>query len=189
MLRTLGYATAIVAALAGGIFFALASYSTINDSPLFKADMIVVLGSRANPDGTVTPVLKSRVDRGIELWKDGMAPKILVTGGAVANAQIEAVAMARYAMEQGVPEDAIVVEPRARNTRDNAKLSAQMLGRKQLGGHIILVTSAYHTRRATGLFKEQEFSVQTVAVPYPPESNLFDKLHYLAHEIGATLLR
>ncbi len=189
LLRIAVLASLAMLALAAAGFYGMAQYYTVNDTSLRKADAIIVLGSHANADGTLTPVLRSRVMRGVELWKDGYAPKMIVTGGAVANAQIEALAMARYAMEQGVPQSAIIVEPKARSTAENAKLSARILSREKLGDHIILVTSAYHMRRALGLFTAQNLSAQSVAVPYPDESGVADKIRYLMHESGGFVLR
>lgn len=182
----LALATAGSLALVG--FLAIASILTVNDAPLAKADVILVLGTAANSDGTPTPMLRSRIERGVALWKEGLAPKLLVTGGAVANAQIEAMSMARYAIAQGVPENAILVEPKARSTRDNAKLAAALIEKSGIGKHVILVTSAYHTRRGRALLTQNGLEVQSVAVPYPAESGAMDYIHYLVHEVGAGVL-
>jgi uncharacterized SAM-binding protein YcdF (DUF218 family) len=73
---------------------------------------------------------------------------------------IEAEAMARAATELGVPRRDIIVEGTARNTQESARAVKRVLKSKR----IFLVTSAYHMKRAEGLFKKQGFDV----FPRPP---------------------
>src|ERR1700754_50239 len=46
-----------------------------------KADIAVVLGNRVEPDSTLSPELESRVDKALELYRDGRVPRIMVSGG------------------------------------------------------------------------------------------------------------
>jgi len=176
-------ALALFALFCGLTLWMFAGYCVVNDTPLKKADVIIVLGAKANEDGTLSPTLASRMDAGISLWKAGYAPYLLVTGNAVANRQVEALAMAAYAKANGVAPRAIIIEPRAHDTRENAAYAAIAMGQKKLRSAII-VTSRYHTHRAQLLFAAQQIPAQYVAVEYPPDVGVGGRLYALLHEAG-----
>src|SRR5688500_7244877 len=92
------------------------------ETALRRADASVVLGNRPPLDerGEVAPETRRRVERGVALFRRGLAPILIVTGGRAPDGSIEADVMARYARSLGVPEDAIRREPRARDTAENA---------------------------------------------------------------------
>src|SRR5215213_11866125 len=74
------------------------------------ADAIVVLGA-AQYVGRPSPVLRARLDHGIDLWKRGMAAQLIVTGGTgPGDTTSEAAVGRRYAIKQGVPASAILLE-------------------------------------------------------------------------------
>lgn len=122
------------------------------------ADVIVVLGGGVAPlptDGSA-PDLWSSADRywlGARLHRSGRAPLVLASGGNVWSGHgTEALAMQVLLTEFGVPEDAVELEERSRNTRENARFSAShpaLAG----GRRIILVTSAFHMQRAMLAFR------------------------------------
>jgi uncharacterized SAM-binding protein YcdF (DUF218 family) len=114
----------------------------IRDAP-GPADAIVILGA---PTG---PVLDERVLAGLALWRAGAAPKICVTGGA-SRGCVEADAMAEALRAHGVPDDALIVEPTARTTAENAARVAALLAP---GAVVWLVSQPFHLRRARWLFR------------------------------------
>lgn len=63
--------------------------------------------------------MKCRVEKAAELWKARRVEYLLMSGGAVKNAYVEAEVMKRYAMELGVPEQYIVEEKEADCTYRN----------------------------------------------------------------------
>ena len=78
------------------------------------ADAIVVLGA-AQYDGRPSPVLTARLDHALDLWKQGLAPVIVVTGGKRPGDRFtEATASANYLLERGVPDDKILREVQGR---------------------------------------------------------------------------
>src|SRR5689334_18852718 len=80
------------------------------------ANAIVVLGA-AQWDGRPSPVLKARVDHAVGLWRRGLAPILVMTGGrGQGDTTSEAAVERRYAISLGVPSAAIRVEPDSRNT-------------------------------------------------------------------------
>ncbi len=109
------------------------------------AHAIVVLGA-AQYDGRPSPVLRARVDHAVALWRRGLAPVLITTGGrGVGDTTTEAAVERRYAMKHGVPDSAILVEPESRSTRESLRNVAGMLGRD--ARDVILVSDPFHMLR------------------------------------------
>ena len=90
-------------------------------------DAIVVLGQPADADGNPTPEVLSAVTEAVREYERGVAPRIIFTGGAVANRFVEAKVMARTAEAQGIPHSAVLLEPQARDTIENACYSTRLM--------------------------------------------------------------
>ena len=82
-------------------------------------DVLIVLGSPADRDGNPSPHQLARVTEAVHEYERGVAPRILFTGGAVANRFVEARVMARTAEAQGIPASAVLEDPAARDTMEN----------------------------------------------------------------------
>jgi len=81
-----------------------------------KADAIVVLGA-AQYGGRPSPVLKSRLDHALNLYKSARAPRVVLTGGRRPGDLIsEAAAGRRYLVRRGIPNDAMMLEPEGRTS-------------------------------------------------------------------------
>jgi uncharacterized SAM-binding protein YcdF (DUF218 family) len=145
-----------------------------------NADAIVVLGGAVSPpEAPRSDVdLGSAADRvwhAARLYHAGKAPLIVLSGGSdpAVNAMSEAEAMQLFLRDLGVPDSAMLLETRSRNTRENARYSAQLLDARKMH-HILLVTSALHMDRAMGQFLGQGLEVtpavtDVVAVPMPAD--------------------
>lgn len=108
----------------------------------------------------------SRIATAAKLFKLQKAARIIVTSGiayerADGTTRTEADDMRELLIESGVPGDAITVENRAQNTKENAYFSAKLLAQIP-AKEILLVTSAYHTKRATELFRATGLTVHPV---------------------------
>jgi uncharacterized SAM-binding protein YcdF (DUF218 family) len=90
-------------------------------------DAILVLGTPADSDGNPTPEMLDRVSEAVREYERGIAPRLILTGGAAHNRFVEAEAMARVAQAQGVPASVILEEPYAQDTIQNACYSASIL--------------------------------------------------------------
>src|SRR5262245_5765193 len=66
-----------------------------------KFDTIIVLGTPSKADGTPSPEQRERVLEGVREWRAGIAPYLIMTGGAAHNKWTEAHSMAVYAQQQG----------------------------------------------------------------------------------------
>lgn len=92
-----------------------------------RADAIVIFGARVNPGGQASPVLRARTRHAFNLWKKGLAPVIVCTGGVGTHPPAEAVVSRQLLEEWGVPKQAIRVDDKSTSTRENARNAAALL--------------------------------------------------------------
>ncbi len=135
-----------------------------------RADVIVLLGgmTRGVVPGADLPDLSGSVDRlfhAAALYRAGKAPVLLLTGGNAPGYEAEALSMKHMLLAMGIPDEVLLLEDRSRNTRQNARYSAAVLRDRQVRS-ILLVTSAYHMRRAKLEFERQGFEVLPAATDY-----------------------
>jgi uncharacterized SAM-binding protein YcdF (DUF218 family) len=114
-----------------------------------RFDVLIVLGYPADADGNPTPMELERVTEAVDEYERGVAPRMIITGGAAHNQYVEADVMARVAEAQGIPASAIVEERTALDTMQNACDSLKIM---RLHGweSAEVVSSASHLPR-TGL--------------------------------------
>jgi uncharacterized SAM-binding protein YcdF (DUF218 family) len=94
------------------------------------ADAIVVLGA-AQYDGRPSPVFEARLEHAVQLWHSGIAKAFVVTGGKLEGDRTTEAAVARaYAIEHGVPEDAIFGEDTAHNTLTSLRAVRDQLDKR-----------------------------------------------------------
>jgi len=112
------------------------------------ADAMIVLGAGINMDGLPRATLRFRLDRAADLYEQGYAPTVIVTGGQGDDEPMpEAYAMRNYLVERGVPETAILCDPDSYNTKENLVNAQAIMGAKGLNTALI-VTSDFHLWRA-----------------------------------------
>lgn len=134
----------------------------VEDLP--AADAIVLLGGGMTPPVAplVYPELLGAGDRAwhaARLYRAGKAPVVIPSGVSEERASVP------FLRDLGVPAEAIRVEGASRNTDENARFTAALLAR--LGGHrVLLVTSAWHMRRARLLFERAGVDVIPAAADY-----------------------
>jgi len=118
-----------------------------------------------------------RFEGGVDLIQAGKAPLLIFTGGWVPwipNAKPEGEILAQRAVRLGVPKDKILVTGKAQNTQEEATAVSQLCGRGLVVGRkprIILVTSAFHMRRAEMLFRKSGFEVTPFPVDFQTSKN------------------
>ena len=117
------------------------------------SDAIVVLGA-AQYDGRPSPVLAARLDHALALYEEGIAPRIVVTGGRQEGDRFtEATAAANYLHDHGVPDDAILRETTGRSSWESLSASARFLKQDGLD-QVVLVSDPYHAARIDAIASE-----------------------------------
>ena len=145
-----------------------------------------------------------RLTNALWLWRAGRVRHILVSGGSGAmlkKAHTEAADLITLLHLAGVPDSVIIKEDRSRNTRENALFTKQILAARPELDTLILVTSAFHQRRALGCFAEvglhpQPFpagflSTDRAATPdywLMPNVDALSRWSQLLHEIAGYLI-
>jgi uncharacterized SAM-binding protein YcdF (DUF218 family) len=127
-------------------------------------DVLIVLGYPADADGNPTPTELARVTEAVNEYERGVAPKMIFTGGAAHNQFVEAEVMARVAEAQGIPAGAIVQEPTARDTIQNACDSLRIMQRHGWESAEV-VSSASHLPRAGLILSRLPLKWRTHAAP------------------------
>lgn len=142
----------VIVALVATYFFGtfLAVWWRANHDDARPSDAIVVLGA-AQYDGTPSAVFAARLDHAAELWKAGIAPMIVVTGGQAEGDRFsEATAGANYLHQLGVPDDAILRETTSRSSWESLAATATILDERGLTD-VVLVTDPFHAERVRAI--------------------------------------
>jgi uncharacterized SAM-binding protein YcdF (DUF218 family) len=154
-----------------GAVFALLAWAAIaralapaSNTSLTRFDAIIVLGNPADSDGNPTPTQLARVTEAVHEYQRGVAPRLILTGGAAGNRFVEARVMARSAEAQGIPAFAILIEPEAMDTIQNACYSVRMM--KEHGwSSAEVISGAEHLPRAGIIFNSLPLQWSTHAAP------------------------
>jgi uncharacterized SAM-binding protein YcdF (DUF218 family)/glycosyltransferase involved in cell wall biosynthesis len=148
------------------------------DAPPSQADAIVVFAGGVGESGKAGGGAQERLARAVELYRAKYAPVLILSSGYVYSFH-EADVMRAMAIDQGVPDSAIMLEQRATNTLQNVKFVDDIL-RDRHWTRILLVSSPYHMRRAVMVWRKQAPEVQVVPTPVE-QSQFYD------HARGANL--
>ena len=107
-------------------------------------DAIVVLGASVRPDGSPSPMLQDRLDKGIHLYNTGVSSKIIMSGDNSSDYYNEVIAMKNYATNMGVPSEQILVDHYGIHTYESMYRLKEVFDAKK----VIVVTQDYHLYRA-----------------------------------------
>ena len=121
-------------------------------------ECIFVLGCSVQANGQPSPALKSRLDKAIELYKAGVAPKILMSGDHSGKYYNEVGVMRRYAEANGVPKEDIFLDHYGVSTYDSMNRAKTVFCLES----IVVVTEGYHVGR--GVFGAKCFGINAKGV-------------------------
>lgn len=116
------------------------------------ADVIVVLGSRVYRSGQPGPSLTRRAKWAVELYRKGVAPVIICSGGLGPFPPTEAAAACDLAQSLGVPRSAVLLETQARSTEETSLYVAEIM-RGRGWSSAVVVSDGYHLARTVMLFE------------------------------------
>ncbi len=149
------------------------------------ADAIVVLGA-AQYDGTPSPVFRSRIDHAIDLYRGGVAPWFVVTGGsATGDTTTEAAAARAYAISRGVPVEAIMGENQGTNTLGSLRALKDLFDRNGIRS-AIFVSDRGHMLRVIRLATDLGIDAYgSPATDSPSDATFAARARATIHELGA----
>lgn len=146
------------------------------------ADAIVVLGA-AQYNGRPSPVLRARLDHALQLYREGLAPRIVVTGGVGrGDTTSEATVARNYLLNRKVPSRAVISQPQGRSTQASMTAVADWLEAAHLK-RVILVSDPFHMFRLRMEARRTNLEAYTSPTESSPISdNPVLELRYLAAE-------
>lgn len=151
-------------------------------------EAIVVMGA-AQYDGVPSPLLASRLEHALNLWKQKQAPVIAVTGGKRAGDRFtEGDTSRRWLTERGVPVTDIIVESVGHSTWESIKNLAPLLNNANVRS-VVIVSSSWHVQRAALSLEDLGFSAQSSASPDGVLSGSSEKSKLIREIAGVSLGR
>jgi uncharacterized SAM-binding protein YcdF (DUF218 family) len=163
--RPLWIVTSVVALFLS--LFGLTFHSIVVDShkqELNPADAIIVFGA-AEYDGRPSPVFRARLDHANDLFRKGLAPLVITTGGAAADPKFTEGGVGHdYLMHKGIPESALIAETQASDTAESAERVAVIMRTNHIR-NCIAVSDAYHVFRIRKLLEHQGIQVHVAPRP------------------------
>jgi uncharacterized SAM-binding protein YcdF (DUF218 family) len=160
----------IAAALAVIAWVAITAFEIVQTASLeelHSADAIVVFGA-AEYSGHPSPVLRARLDHAFDLFRHGLAPVVITTGGAAADPSFSEGGVGRdYLMRRGVPERSLIAETQGRDTSESAVRVGVIMRANGLHS-CVAVSDAYHVFRIRKLLEHE--GVGPVYVAPRPDS-------------------
>jgi len=153
--------TTVVAALMVLVVFSSILVTILNDSTkqeLHTADAIIVFGA-AQYDGRPSPVFRARLDHANELFRQGLAPVVITTGGSAADPKFSEGGVGHdYLMRKGIPESALIAETQASDTAESAERVSAIMQENHMRS-CLAVSDAYHMFRIRMLLMHQGLRV------------------------------
>jgi len=177
----------IVAGLVGlvvlylGFTFAQVWWASRHDTGA-SASAIVVMGA-AQYNGRPSPVLKARLDHAVELYQEGRAPMIIVTGGKRPGDKVtQGLTGFDYLRDRGVPESDIRIEGQGTNSYQELSAAALILEQSGQPGDVLLVSDPYHSLRIS------QIAEQVGLTPHVSPAHTSSSLRSMAREAAAVAL-
>jgi uncharacterized SAM-binding protein YcdF (DUF218 family) len=169
----------------GGTAFRVWQVARIDDRR--PVDAVVVLGA-AQYDGQPSSIFAARLRHAQALYDDGVAPRIVTTGGGrTGDAYTEAEAGRRYLIRRGVPADAVVAVPVGSDTLLSLQAVADR-ARQDGWGSALLVSDPWHSLRARQMARDSGLQAWTSPTRSGPVVQTREtQVRYIVRETGAML--
>ncbi len=147
---------------------------------------IIIFGAAVRPDGQPSATLRRRVEAAARFGAGLANPLYLPTGGVGRHGPAEAVVMAGLLRELGVPADAILPEPTARDTYASAIACTRLLRQRGHAGAVYAASSAYHLPRCTLLLRLAGWPARAATPPpFPAATSLAKRWRWRLREAPA----
>lgn len=132
------------------------THAYIYDEPelLPSNSTIIVLGASVYSDGQLSPILKDRIDAGVELFQANKANQFLLSGDHKTDDYNEVDAMSNYLIEKGIPKDKIILDHAGYDTYDSMYRSSAIFEISDA----IVVTQEFHLPRTLFVAKNLDLN-------------------------------
>jgi uncharacterized SAM-binding protein YcdF (DUF218 family) len=146
------------------------------------ADAVVVFGARAYADGRLSDALEDRVRTACELYRTGLAKRLVFSGGPGDGSVHETAAMRRYAIQHGVRSEDIFVDEMGLNTAATVRNTVPLL-QQWHARSVLAVSHFYHLPRIKLCYQRAGLDVRTVPAR---QKYLMSQMPYnMAREVAA----
>jgi uncharacterized SAM-binding protein YcdF (DUF218 family) len=182
----------LVLAVAGALllFFGVIGLRIVRaagESPARSADVIAIFGA-AEYAGRPSPVYRARLDHGYELFRKGLAPVVITTGGAAQDPDFSEGGVGRdYLLRRGIPEQALIAETQGSDTSQSAERVANIMRANGMRT-CIAVSDAYHMFRIRALLEHQGVQVEIAPRPASRPHSLWERFVAVMREAASYLI-
>jgi len=132
-------------------------------TPFLESDgnvsVAIVLGASVYSDGTLSPLLEDRAKTALELYKNGVVQKLLVSGDNRASSYNEVIPIREYIIAHSVPEEDVFTDFAGFNTYDSMYRAKKIFGAK----NVLIVTQSFHLPRA--VYAARQIGLNAYGVP------------------------
>jgi uncharacterized SAM-binding protein YcdF (DUF218 family) len=175
----------LIAAIAVAGYAAYRIWDQGNRDERPPTDAIVVMGA-AQYDGRPSPVFAARLDHAIDLFREGVARRLIVTGGKREGDRTTEAASARiYAVQHDVPDEAIISEDQSRTTLQSIRGVAALM-RDEGFESAIFVSDPSHMLRVLRMASDEGITAYGSPTRSSPlERDAVRRLDAIFHELGA----
>jgi vancomycin permeability regulator SanA len=158
----------LASVVAWGMVFPLAQMFFFGTTDYRRpADAAVIFGARVYASGVPSPLLADRIRTGVELYRAGLVPTLVMSGGDGADGFNEALVMRDEAIAAGVSPEAILVDPAGVTTEATVANAVALLWDYSVPPSLIAVSQAYHLPRVQLSFATAGIDVLTVPAADP----------------------
>ncbi|HEY6304992.1 MAG TPA: YdcF family protein [Candidatus Angelobacter sp.] len=173
------------------VAYVAAVYSSIvansGGDPLQPADAIVVFGA-AEYDGRPSPVYKARLDHAAELYRRGLAPMVITTGGAGADPRFNEGEVGReYLASLNIPDSHLIAETQSPDTAESARRVATIMRANGMRT-CLAVSDAYHIFRIRRMLGREGVTVYGAPRPNSKPATFEKRQAAVWHEIASYTL-
>lgn len=141
--------------------------SSEESEKLQDVDCIIVLGCYVKEDGTPGNILADRLKTGVELYKNGVAPKIIMSGDHSSEQYNEVASMKNFAVNAGVPSEDVFMDHAGFSTYETMYRAKEVFKAKK----VVIVTQEYHLYRSVYIAEKLGMKAYGVASDFKLQEN------------------
>jgi vancomycin permeability regulator SanA len=179
----------LLAIVLGVLGLMAAIYFQARNDEARQVDAIVVMGA-AQYNGRPSEVLSARLDHTLDLYNQGYAPLIIVTGGNLpGDVYTEAEVSEQYLLDRGVPQRAILMENEGNDTWDSMQGVAEVAKGRDIND-VLIVSDGFHLFRSERMAEKVGFDAFSSAAPDSPIRPWSgSEFSYVIRETGAVIVQ